>query len=176
MKSYIIPLICMSIFLNGMEQQQIIRESQEWNAQEYAQGNKTQELAGLIFLQESDINLKNKRVLDIGCGIGNITAKIAETAKRTQGIDASKNMIEYAQQKYNPTRVMILWRKNIKANLEFNKHHPNLVFHLRQTCYLVIAPFPGLIPHYHKNRDQRPILVRQKKDVACPVDYPNRIS
>lgn len=83
-----------------MEQEQITRESLEWNAQAYAQGNTFQEIASLHFLQDSGIVLENKKILDIGCGTGNITAKIAETAKKIHGIDASKNMIEYAQEYY----------------------------------------------------------------------------
>jgi ubiquinone/menaquinone biosynthesis C-methylase UbiE len=83
------------------EQQQITkREPREWDAQAYAKGNRTQQQAALHFLSELNIDFMNKKVLDIGCGTGNITEKIAKIAQKAHGIDASKNMIEYAQTTY----------------------------------------------------------------------------
>jgi 2-polyprenyl-3-methyl-5-hydroxy-6-metoxy-1,4-benzoquinol methylase len=84
-----------------MEQQITQREPREWDAQSYAQGNWIQEKVVLQFLQETGIDFKNKKILDIGCGTGNISRKIAKTAKHVHGIDASKNMIEYAKKTYN---------------------------------------------------------------------------
>jgi ubiquinone/menaquinone biosynthesis C-methylase UbiE len=98
MKKYILLTLCTVAYNNGMEMTTTTaREPREWDAHAYAQGNILQETAALEFLKESTINLKNKTVLDVGCGTGNITAKIASVAQHVHGIDASKNMIEYAQ-------------------------------------------------------------------------------
>lgn len=98
MKKY--TIFCLSLFASthGMEMATATtREPREWDAQAYAQGNKIQEQAALTFLQESALDLYNKKILDVGCGTGNITAKVAKTAQHVHGIDASKNMIQYAQ-------------------------------------------------------------------------------
>ena len=101
MKKYILSTLCVFSSMSGMRTQQIVkREPREWDAHAYAQGNKIQEEAALRFLQKSGIDFTGKKVLDIGCGTGNITAKIAAQAKKVDGIDASKNMIEYAQEHY----------------------------------------------------------------------------
>ena len=45
---------------------------------------------------------KNEDVLDIGCGTGNLTRRIAEkTSGKVAGIDASEGMIEQARRNYS---------------------------------------------------------------------------
>jgi ubiquinone/menaquinone biosynthesis C-methylase UbiE len=102
MKKQVLSLICIMSSVNAAEQPIIKREPREWNAAEYAQGNISQERAALHFLRESSIIVTDKKVLDVGCGTGNITTKLAEVAKRVHGIDASNNMIDYAKQHYGP--------------------------------------------------------------------------
>lgn len=93
MKKYIfIPLIIF-LSLKGAHQQ-------EWNAEEYARGNKLQYEAALSFLDQNNINVSNKCILDIGCGTGNISSFLAIDAMHVHGIDASENMINYAQETY----------------------------------------------------------------------------
>src|SRR5699024_2693316 len=43
---------------------------------------------------------QNEKILDIGCGTGDLTKKIAEKGAIPTGIDASNEMIETAKQKY----------------------------------------------------------------------------
>jgi len=97
-----ILLLCAFSIMHGMEEHSITttREPREWDAKAYAQGNGIQEMAALQFLQESMLSFENKKVLDVGCGTGNISAKIATSAQHVHGIDASNNMFEYAQQTY----------------------------------------------------------------------------
>src|SRR5579871_5743990 len=97
MKKYIFAMLCIASLISNIATAKQIREPQEWNAQAYAQGNRIQEEAALLFLHESGIDFTNKTILDIGCGTGNITAMLAQTAHCVHGIDASQNMIEYAQ-------------------------------------------------------------------------------
>lgn len=86
----LITLICFS---------NIIAQTVEWDAQAYAAGNKLQYEAALYFIKKSNLNLANKKILDVGCGTGEITGYLAQTALWAHGIDASKNMIDYAQEK-----------------------------------------------------------------------------
>src|SRR5579863_4924306 len=97
MKKYILTTLCIVFLIQGIK---TADASHEWDAQTYAQGNKIQEMEALHFLQDSGLDFIHKRVLDIGCGTGNISAKIAEKAAWVHGIDASKNMIDYAQKIY----------------------------------------------------------------------------
>jgi len=76
------------------------RQAREWNAQDYANGNNTQQKASLLFLDESKIDLTNKVVYDGGCGTGNISEIMAQTAKSVHGFDPSFNMIEWARLHY----------------------------------------------------------------------------
>jgi ubiquinone/menaquinone biosynthesis C-methylase UbiE len=100
MKKYIlIVLYCFS--LNAMENTIIQQESRDWNTKTYAKGNFIQKQAALQFLQEAGLDFTNSRILDVGCGPGDITVKIAEGARTFLGIDPSKNMITYAQDTYD---------------------------------------------------------------------------
>ena len=47
------------------------------------------------------INGNNNTGLDIGCGTGELTKKLASRCKRTIGIDISKGMIEEAKRRSN---------------------------------------------------------------------------
>ncbi len=100
MKKFIILSFCFISLLNGMEQQPK-REAREWNAQDYANGNSFQEKMALEFLEQSNIDLFDKDVVDAGCGTGNISEIMAQKAKRVHGFDASLNMINYAREKYD---------------------------------------------------------------------------
>ena len=98
MKKMIISALIISMSSNAMEQ--IIPTSDEWNAKLYAKGNFVQEFFALQIFNESHIDFSGKHVLDVGCGTGNISAIVAQKAQSVHGIDASKNMIEYAQAHY----------------------------------------------------------------------------
>ncbi len=70
--------------------------SQSWNAAQYAQqGRFVADLAGGVF--ELLAARPGERILDIGCGDGVLTAKIAASGARVVGIDASTSMIEAAR-------------------------------------------------------------------------------
>lgn len=100
MKKIIILSFCLVSALNSMEQQPK-REPREWNAQDYAKGNSTQQKASLWLLSEATIDLTNKIVYDGGCGTGNISAIMAQKAKSVHGFDPSSNMIEWALLHYD---------------------------------------------------------------------------
>ena len=59
---------------------------------------------------ESKINLKNKKLLDIGCGGGIFTESAAKAKAETSGIDLSKDLIEIAK--------LHLYESNLKINYQ----------------------------------------------------------
>jgi trans-aconitate methyltransferase len=97
MKKYIIHLVIFALFYNSNNYTINI---QEWNAQEYAQGNSLQYQSSLHFLETNNIKIEDKRIVDVGCGTGEISAFLAQNAELVDGFDASNNMIEWAQEHY----------------------------------------------------------------------------
>jgi ubiquinone/menaquinone biosynthesis C-methylase UbiE len=98
-KKYIIIALCMINSLSGIEKK-ITTAACEWDAQLYANGNKVQYESAISFLKKNNINIDNQNILDIGCGTGDISAFLAQTAACVHGFDASNNMIQYAIAKY----------------------------------------------------------------------------
>jgi trans-aconitate 2-methyltransferase len=76
----------------------------EWNATEYARRSGLQEAMAEEVLALLDLE-GSERVLDVGCGDGNITAKIAARLPRgtVVGVDASHDMISFASSHFGPT-------------------------------------------------------------------------
>ncbi|MCB1109758.1 MAG: class I SAM-dependent methyltransferase, partial [Chlamydiia bacterium] len=81
------------------------------NADQYTKNSEIQLTLADKLLENYPIK-KNAKILDIGCGDGRITSDLAHKAPNGKviGLDASQNMIEYAQQHYP---------KNKCPNLEF---------------------------------------------------------
>ena len=75
----------------------------EWNAPEYSRINSLQEWMGDEQLKRVDLN-GSERVLDVGCGDGKITSKIAARLPQGSivGVDPSHSMIAYAAEHYGP--------------------------------------------------------------------------
>ncbi len=71
----------------------------EWNPQTYLQNSHMQFSIGEIAIKKLNPRL-NESILDVGCGIGNLTTKIAEKTVfgKIVGIDIDKNMISYAKE------------------------------------------------------------------------------
>ena len=75
----------------------------EWNATRYVQQSSLQEAMAAEVLALLDVR-GDERVLDVGCGDGRITARIADRVARGSvvGVDASPDMIAYAVREYGP--------------------------------------------------------------------------
>jgi len=77
----------------GIEHQYM---SQTWNATQYSQhGRFVADLAGGVF--ELLAPQPGERILDLGCGDGALTAKIAATGAEVVGVDSSPSMVEAAR-------------------------------------------------------------------------------
>lgn len=82
-----------------------------WNPRDYRDNSAVQEAWAHELIGRLSLGPK-EHVLDIGCGDGRITARLAGMAPdgRVVGIDSSRDMIEHARREFPPDR------------------HPNLVF------------------------------------------------
>ncbi len=79
--------------------------TQTWNATQYAQqGRFVADLAGGVLGLLAP--RPGERILDLGCGDGALTAKIAASGAQVVGVDASASMIEAAQALGLDARVM----------------------------------------------------------------------
>jgi trans-aconitate 2-methyltransferase len=115
-----------------------------WNAEEYRTSSSNQKKWALELLSKLDLK-GNERVLDIGCGDGEITAAIAQRVSRGSavGIDSSKDMIDLATRRFP------------------SEHHPNVAFLLKDARDLDFpeefdAVFSNACLHWVV--DHRPVL------------------
>ena len=76
-----------------------------WDAEEYRTSSSNQKKWALELLPKLDLK-GSERVLDIGCGDGEITAAIAQRVPRGSavGIDSSRDMVDLAVMRYPPER------------------------------------------------------------------------
>lgn len=85
----------------------------KWNPEDYERNSSAQEKWADVLI--SGLKLEgNERILDIGCGDGKITAKMAARVLKGNvlGIDSSQDMIDFARNRFSPSQ------------------HPNLRFEL----------------------------------------------
>ncbi|MFX1326208.1 MAG: class I SAM-dependent methyltransferase, partial [Promethearchaeota archaeon] len=54
--------------------------------------------------------VKNKRILDIGCGIGSISFYLAQKGAQVTGIDLSANLIEYCKKEAKKRKLEIQFK------------------------------------------------------------------
>lgn len=105
------------------------RKSQEWDAAAYANGNQVQHTASLHFLTANNIDIKNKRILDVGCGTGNISAALAQHAHLVYGFDASLNMIDYAKKNYAPLHENLSFKQfNVEDFVSYDTYDLTTMF------------------------------------------------
>src|ERR1700759_2755143 len=71
---------------------------QSWNATQYAlHGRFVADLAGGVF--ELLDPRPGERILDLGCGDGALTAKIAASGSKVKGVDSSESMVAAARER-----------------------------------------------------------------------------
>jgi len=109
-KKYIVISLCILGSLNAMDiKPPVPREPREWLAKEYAKGNTSQIACFSSLLKKHKIPTEDKTILSVACGTAEIEVKLVQKAKCVHGIDASKNMINYAEQTHiNETNKHIL--------------------------------------------------------------------
>lgn len=70
-----------------------------------------------------------ERILDLGCGTGHLTAKIAETGAHVVGVDRSPDMIRQAKEKYPSLRFEVMDAREISLDGSFNAVFSNATLH-----------------------------------------------
>lgn len=71
----------------------------------------------------------NERILDLGCGTGQLTAKIAEVSGDIIGIDSAPEMIEQAQLNYPQLQFQVADAKNFQLSQPVDVVFSNAVLH-----------------------------------------------
>ena len=64
--------------------------------------------------------LEGKKVLDIGCGVGNLTKYIMDKGFNVEGIDLSKEMLNIAKQKYSDIKFYEMNMKEITLRKKYD--------------------------------------------------------
>lgn len=72
---------------------------------------------------------KGERILDLGCGTGELTAQLHELGANVVGVDKSKNMVEQAQKKYPYLPFYVKDVTNLQYDNEFDSVFSNAVLH-----------------------------------------------
>jgi len=70
-----------------------------------------------------------ERILDLGCGTGHLTAKIAETGALVVGVDRSPEMIRQAKEKYPSLQFEVMDAREILLDGKFDTVFSNATLH-----------------------------------------------
>ncbi len=102
--------------------------SQAWDAQRYQSRHSYVYTYGesLIELLEPQ---RGEKILDLGCGSGQLTAKIAETGAAVLGLDRSEEMIEQARRNFPELKFGVADAANFAAGDGFDAVFSNAALH-----------------------------------------------
>ncbi|WP_088105730.1 class I SAM-dependent methyltransferase [Halalkalibacter urbisdiaboli] len=90
---------------------------------------------------------KGESILDVGCGTGDLAAKIAETGAEVVGIDYSTNMIQQAQQKYPHISFLVEDAASLPFVQQFDAVFSNAALHwMKQPEHVLQSIFQALKP------------------------------
>ena len=82
--------------------------------------------AGVLELLDAK---SGERILDLGCGTGHLTARIADTGAHVVGIDRSPEMIRQAKEKYPALRFEVMDAREIQLDGNFDAIFSNATLH-----------------------------------------------
>ncbi len=89
-----------------------------------------------------------ERILDLGCGSGQLTSKISESAKETIGIDKSAEMIADAKSKFKTIEFQVKNAENFKFNKKFDAIFSNATLHwIKNQENAIACMFENLNPN-----------------------------
>jgi trans-aconitate 2-methyltransferase len=80
-----------------------------------------------------------ERILDLGCGTGHLTAKIAAFGSQVVGVDGSPEMIRQAKEKYPSLRFEVMDAREIQLDGQFDAVFSNATLHWIKEPECVIA-------------------------------------
>lgn len=103
--------------------------SDPWNAEQYRQRH------AFVFQSSEDLAAEwlrpqpGEKILDLGCGSGELTARIAASGAGVVGVDASPAMIAAAQQRYPEVRFEVQSAHTLPYEAEFDAVFSNAALH-----------------------------------------------
>jgi trans-aconitate methyltransferase len=105
-----------------------VREEAKWNAGLYDDKHSFvwKLAAGVLELLGAK---SGECILDLGCGTGHLTARIAETGAQVVGIDRSPEMIRQAKEKYSSLRFEVMDAREITLDGTFDAVFSNATLH-----------------------------------------------
>jgi len=80
-----------------------------------------------------------ERILDLGCGTGHLSAKIAETGAHVVGVDRSPEMIRQAKENYPSLRFEVMDAREIQLDGSFDAVFSNATLHWIKEPERVVA-------------------------------------
>lgn len=90
---------------------------------------------------------KGERILDLGCGTGQLTQKIAETGAEVIGIDSANAMIEQAQNNYPNLQFAVADATTFKFEQPFDAVFSNAVLHwIKEPEQVIKCVYQSLLP------------------------------
>ncbi|MDT0677924.1 class I SAM-dependent methyltransferase [Autumnicola musiva] len=99
-----------------------------WNAELYMNKHSFVYNYGESLVDLLDPN-KNEKILDLGCGTGELTNQISKLSKEVIGIDKSPEMIKSAKENFATINFQIGSAENIKSTEEFDAVFSNATLH-----------------------------------------------
>ena len=100
--------------------------------------------AGVLELLDAQ---PGERILDLGCGTGHLTAKIAEAGAHVVGVDRSPEMIRQAKEKYPSLRFEVMDAREISLDGTFDAIFSNATLHWIKEPEQVIAGIKKSLRH-----------------------------
>jgi len=115
-----------------------VAQGTQWNAGLYDDKHSFvwKMAAGLVDLLEAQ---PGQRILDLGCGTGQLTGKIAETGAQVVGVDKSPEMIRQAREAYPKLRFEVMDAREIFFAEPFDAVFSNATLHWIKEPEKVIA-------------------------------------
>ncbi len=86
-----------------------------------------------------------ERIMDLGCGTGHLTAKIAETGAHVVGVDRSPEMIRQAREKYPALRFEVMDAREISLDETLDAVFSNATLHWIKEPERVISGIKKLL-------------------------------
>ncbi len=155
---------------------------QNWNTELYEARHSFvwQMGQGLVQLLEPK---KSEQILDLGCGTGQLTARIAESGAQTIGLDSSPDMIGQARQNYPTLRFILADASKMQFSEEFDAIFSNAALHWMLDAQRVanamanalktggrfVAELGGKGNIGHIEEALRTVLTRYNGNAALPV-------
>jgi trans-aconitate methyltransferase len=128
--------------------------------------------------------LSGERILDLGCGTGHLTAKIAETGAQVVGVDRSPEMIRQAKENYPSLQFEVMDAREIALDGNFDAVFSNATLHWikEQECVIAgirksLRPSGRFVAEFGGKGNTSELLkavhhARQKLGIASPAPHP----